>query len=140
MFFLEKYKFIIVPFCTWLGIQLFKFFYGGLIDKKWDPKRLVGSGGMPSSHSATVMCLSTLIGKYFGISSPFFAISGIFSLIVMYDAAGVRRAVGEQAKVLNNIAKNEKVTGYTKLQEMTGHTPFQVVIGALIGFLVGIVF
>ena len=138
--FFFKYEFLIVPFCTWLGIQLFKVIYDRFETKQWHWKRLVGTGGMPSSHSAVVVSLSTLIGKKFGIDSPFFAMSWIFSIIVMYDAAGVRRAVGEQAKVLNNIMTEKNMTGSEKLQEMTGHTPFQVLVGALIGFLTGIIF
>lgn len=135
-----KYELLIVPFCTWLGIQVFKVIYDRCETKKWHWKRLMGTGGMPSSHSAVVTSLATLIGKEFGLESPYFAISFIFGLIVMYDAAGVRRAVGEQAKVLNDIMSDNKMTNTQKLQEMTGHTPFQVVVGALIGFFTGIIF
>lgn len=138
--FFLKYELLIVPFCTWLGIQLFKVIYDRCETGKWHWKRIMGTGGMPSSHSAVVVSLSTLIGKEFGIESPYFAISFIFSLIVMYDAAGVRRAVGEQAKILNDIMSDKKTTNAQKLQEMTGHTPFQVIVGALIGFLAGIIF
>lgn len=95
---------------------------------------------MPSAHSATVMCITTMIGKNLGLNSEIFAMSIVFSLVVMYDAAGVRRNVGEQAHVLNDILKNQKLTGVQKLQEMTGHTPVQVVSGALIGLIVGVVF
>lgn len=138
--FFLKYELLIVPFCMWLGIQLFKVIYDRCETGKWHWKRIMGTGGMPSSHSAVVVSLSTLIGKEFGIESPYFAISFIFSLIVMYDAAGVRRAVGEQAKILNDIMSDKKTTNAQKLQEMTGHTPFQVIVGALIGFLAGIIF
>ena len=95
---------------------------------------------MPSAHSATIICVTTMIGKNLGIKSELFAMSLVISLIVMYDAAGVRRNVGEQAHVLNDILKNQKLSGVQKLQEMTGHTPVQVVFGAIIGFLVGIIF
>ena len=95
---------------------------------------------MPSSHSAVVVSLATLIGKNIGVNSPLFALSGAFAFIVMYDAAGVRRAVGKQAKILNDILTNQKLTGVEKLQEMTGHTPIQVLTGAFIGFVGGMMF
>lgn len=138
--FYTKYKFMLVPFVVWLSIQLFKVIYEYKKTKKWDWKRLWGAGGMPSSHSAVVVTLACLIGKSEGTSSPIFALSMIFALIVMYDAAGVRRAVGNQAKVLNDILNNHELTNAEKLQEMTGHTPIQVATGALIGLIVGMIF
>lgn len=93
---------------------------------------------MPSAHSATVMTVTVLIAKYNGIDSPIFALSMIFAFIVMYDAAGVRRAVGKQAKVLNDILMDHNMTGAQKLQEMTGHTPIQVMAGAVIGIIAGL--
>ena len=94
---------------------------------------------MPSSHSAIVTCVAAMIGKYFGVESPIFALGLVLSLVVMYDAAGVRRTVGKQSKVLNEIIKDQKKTNAEKLQEMTGHTPFQVIVGALIGLLAGLI-
>ena len=138
--FFLKYELLIVPFFTWFGIQLFKFFYDKVETKKMNFKRLMGNGGMPSAHSGTVMALTTLIGKRYGISDPLFATAAIFSIIVMSDAAGVRQVVGKQSKVLNDILKDKQMTGYEKLQEMTGHTPFQVFVGGLIGFIVGLIF
>ena len=95
---------------------------------------------MPSSHSAVVVSISVLIGKHIGFNSPLFALSGVFAFIVMYDAAGVRRAVGKQAKVLNDILTNQKLTSAEKLQEMTGHTPIQVLAGAILGLIGGLLF
>lgn len=138
--FFFKYKYIIVPALVWSGIQLFKVLYKRRTEKVWDFSRFWGAGGMPSSHSAIVTCITTMIGKNFGVDSPLFAVCLVFALIVMYDATGVRRAVGKQAHVINNILKNQKLTNYEKLQEMTGHTPVQVVVGAFIGFLAGILF
>lgn len=135
-----KYKYIIVPCLVWIGIQLFKVIYKRFDEKVWDFTRFWGAGGMPSAHSGTVMCITTMIGKNIGIDSPVFAMCLIFALIVMYDAAGVRRAVGKQAHVINNILKNQKLTNHEKLQEMTGHTPVQVIVGAFIGFVVGVWF
>ena len=132
-----RYKYIIVPFVTWFGIQLFKVLYKRVHEGVWDIERILGAGGMPSSHSAIVVSLATMIGKNVGWDTPIFALSVIFSLIVMYDAAGVRRAVGKQARILNDILNNQKLSNAEKLQEMTGHTPIQVAAGALIGIIVG---
>ena len=98
---------------------------------------------MPSSHSAVVTCLSTLIAKSQGIDSPIFGVAVIFSCIVMYDAAGVRRAAGKQAKLLNKIVETPGLSGVQvteRLQEVLGHTPMQVIVGAIIGIIVGLIF
>ena len=92
----NDYKYIIVPFLVWFAIQLFKFVYDLIKNKKFNFKRLMQAGGMPSSHSGVVVSLTTMIGKNVGITSPLFAVSLIFSFIVMYDAAGVRRAAGKK--------------------------------------------
>lgn len=97
---------------------------------------------MPSSHSAIVTGLATLIGKYEGVHTPIFAISFILALVVMYDACGVRRAAGKQAAVLNKIIQTPGLTSFQvreRLVEALGHTPVQVFVGALIGILVGLV-
>lgn len=135
-----RYKYIIVPFVTWFGIQLFKVLYKRVHEGVWDIEQILGAGGMPSSHSAIAVSLATMIGKNVGWDTPIFALSVIFSLIVMYDAAGVRRAVGKQARILNDILNNQKLSNAEKLQEMTGHTPIQVAAGALIGIIVGLCF
>lgn len=137
--FIIKYQYALVPLLTWFGIQLFKLIYDRCETKKWHIERMWGSGGMPSSHSAVVVSLTTLIAKNYGLSSPLFAISGILALITMYDAAGVRREVGKQAKVLNDILADEKLSNSEKLKEMTGHTLVQVVTGAIIGFITGLI-
>lgn len=137
--FLEN-KFLIVPFIVWCCIQLFKFITDFVINRKPNFRRLFGAGGMPSSHSAVVATLTTLIGKEYGLGNGIFAVSFIFSLIVMYDAAGVRRAAGKQATILNKLVENypnSNVIVTEKLVEVLGHTPFQVLIGAVIGILVG---
>lgn len=97
---------------------------------------------MPSSHSAVVTSLATMIGKAYGIDSAVFAISLIFAFVVMYDAAGIRRAAGKQAKILNKIVATPGLTGVEvseKLVEVLGHTPVQVLVGAMIGVVVGII-
>ncbi|MFW6269653.1 MAG: divergent PAP2 family protein [Bacillota bacterium] len=113
-----------------------------------DVTRLIGSGGMPSSHSAFVSTLATVIGLKYGIKSDLFAIVGIFSLIVLYDAGGVRRAVGKQANVLNDIITHlnlrnidrEKEFLKEELKELIGHTPFEVLAGTLLGISIGLLY
>lgn len=139
--FFEEYKYIIVPFLVWFGIQLFKFIYDLVKSKKFNFKRLMQAGGMPSSHSGVVISLTTMIGKNVGINSPLFAVALIFSFIVMYDAAGVRRAAGKQAKLLNKIVETPGLTSLQvseRLVEGLGHTPVQVIVGAAIGVIVGL--
>jgi len=139
---MEQYKFIILPFCVWFFIQLFKTFYDLYTTKKFDFKRIMGAGGMPSSHSAVVATLATMIGKQEGFQSPMFALALIFSFIVMYDAAGVRRAAGKQASLLNKIIQTPGLSSVEvseRLVEVLGHTPTQVIVGAIIGVVVGII-
>ena len=136
-------KFIYVPLLTWFLIQLFKVIWDLVTTKKFNFKRILGAGGMPSSHSAVVVSLATLIGRENGFDSSIFALSVIFAFVVMYDAAGVRRAAGKQAKLLNKIIETPGLTGVQvseKLVEVLGHTPLQVIVGALIGVIVGCLF
>ena len=126
----------------WFGIQVFKVIYDLITTKKFNFKRIMGAGGMPSSHSAVVVGLATLIGKYEGVNTPIFAVALIFSFIVMYDAAGVRRAAGKQAKLLNQIVETPGLSGIQvseKLVEVLGHTPIQVIVGAIIGVIAGLI-
>ena len=135
-------KYIYIPFLLWFGIQLFKLIYDLVTTKKFNFKRIMGAGGMPSSHSAVVVGLATLIGKYEGVSSPIFALSFIVAFVVMYDACGVRRAAGKQAALLNKLVETPGLTGVQvseKLVEVLGHTPVQVFVGALIGVVVGLI-
>ena len=136
-------KYIYVPMILWLGIQAYKVIYDLVTTKKFNFKRILGAGGMPSSHSAVVTSIATLIGKYNGVDSAIFGLALIFALVVMYDACGVRRAAGKQAKVLNEIVNTPGLTGIEiqgKLQEALGHTPVQVFVGALIGIIAGLIF
>ena len=98
---------------------------------------------MPSSHSAVVVSLTTMIGRSQGVTSPIFAISLIFAMVVMYDAAGVRREAGKQAHLLNEIINTPGLSNVEvkeKLVEALGHTPVQVLVGAIIGLIVGLIF
>ena len=134
-------KFLYVPLMVWFCIQVFKVITELVKTKKFNFKRIMGAGGMPSSHSAVVTCLAALVGKEQGFDTPIFAISLIFAMVVMYDAAGVRRAAGKQARLLNKIVETPGLSGVQvqeKLVEVLGHTPFQVVVGAIIGITVGL--
>lgn len=140
-FFSNKYLYI--PLLTWFGIQLFKVIYDLVVTKKFNFKRILGAGGMPSSHTGVVVSLTTLVGKDEGFGSPIFAVSLIFAFVVMYDAAGVRRAAGKQAQLLNKLVETPGLTGIQvqeKLVEVLGHTPTQVLVGAIIGIIVGCIF
>lgn len=134
-------KCLTVPIILWCIVQILKFFIELIRNKKVDLKRLVGAGGMPSSHSAIVCSLASCIGKEYGFDSGLFAISLIFAFVVMYDACGVRRAAGKQAGILNKILDTpgmSTVEVQEKLIEALGHTPIQVFVGAFIGFVVGV--
>lgn len=142
MKFFIQYKYLLTPFLIWFCIQTFKVFYDLVKTKKFNFKRIMGAGGMPSSHSAVVTCLATMVGKSQGIETPIFAVSVVFAFVVMYDAAGIRRAAGKQAKLLNKIIETPGLSGVQvseRLVEVLGHTPTQVVVGAIIGIIVGLI-
>ena len=135
-------KYVYVPILLWFCIKLFKLIYDLVKTKKFNFKRILGAGGMPSSHSAVVTSLATLIGKYEGVDTPLFALSFTFAFVVMYDACGVRRAAGKQAALLNKLVETPGLTGVQvseKLVEVLGHTPVQVLVGALIGVVAGLI-
>lgn len=130
-----------------LAAQLIKVVLNLIIIGKFIPERIWGSGGMPSSHSATVCAMLVSTGRFCGTGSPLFAIAVVTSVIVMYDAMGVRRETGEQAKVLNQMlnewmdegAQNFPWLADKRLKEMVGHTPIQVLAGAILGVLIGFI-
>lgn len=123
-----------IPIIIWFLVQSFKVVYELIKYKKLNIRRMWGSGGMPSSHSALVCSLTTIVALIDGVSSTTFAISLVLSGVVMYDAAGVRRAAGKQARVLNQIIENKgDINVQEKLIELLGHTPKEVFVGALVG-------
>ena len=133
-------KVLIIPLCSWAIAQLLKVVVILIQKKQLDLRYLVGSGGMPSSHSAFVTSLATSIALLEGFGSVAFAISAIFALVVIYDAAGVRRSVGQQSVVLNRIIRELRdhrpfVELGRDLREFVGHTQLQVIIGVLIGIV-----
>ena len=137
--FYNDYKYILVPFLLWLAIQTSKVVVDCIEKKKITLRRLLGSGGMPSSHSAVMVSITVMLGKNIGFKSPIFALACFMSLVVMQDAIGVRRQVGKQAKYLNEILMDEKTSPEEKFQEMVGHTPFQVLIGLIVGLIAGLI-
>jgi len=125
---------------SWLIAQVIKVMLTYIQYKKVDLSRMYDSGGMPSSHSSMVMALSFSLGKYYGFDSAYFAIAIVFSMVVMYDAAGVRYAAGKQAKAINFLFSHHGVKLEEQLKELLGHTPLQVFVGGVLGIIVGLVF
>jgi acid phosphatase family membrane protein YuiD len=125
---------------AWLVAQFIKFTIDAIKSKKLDFTYFVSTGGMPSAHSASVSALATSVGHHHGFSTPVFAVALWFALIVMFDAQSVRRAAGEQAKLLNQIVE-ELLTNHhlsqQKLAELLGHTRLEVFAGMAIGILIG---
>jgi len=126
---------------AWFLAQLAKVILGLVFIKKLDMRKFIASGGMPSSHSALVVACTTAIGRLYGFNGPLFAISAVISAVVMYDACNVRRSAGDTVRVVNLLLEHvEKLTAEDfadNLREVMGHTPLQVLIGALLGLAVG---
>lgn len=134
---------LIASFLAWAIAQVSKAILELFQQKKLVLSRLVSSGGMPSSHSALVTSLATATGRVVGVGTPAFAITVVLASIVMYDAAGVRRAVSIQARILNQMideAFQGSPMAEKRLRELIGHTPIQVFVGALLGICVGLLF
>ena len=134
-------KVLIIPICSWAIAQLLKVIVILIQKKQLDLRYLVISGGMPSSHSAFVSALATSVALIQGLGSVAFGISAVFALVVIYDAAGVRRSVGQQSVVLNRIIRELRLRRPLTelgrdLREFIGHTQFQVIIGALLGIVI----
>lgn len=151
-----------VAFLAWFAAQLIKTVLAYIPSKKINWERMVGSGGMPSSHSSLVCALAVGTAKKMGYTSPEFALAICFAAVVMYDAMGVRRAAGEQAKVINKmvvdfkdmfqmlkdefdaLARGDQFSGMEeegerkRLKEFLGHTPLEVLCGAMLGILVAV--
>lgn len=133
---------LLISFVAWFIAQALKVIGGLIREKRLDMSFFVRSGGMPSSHTALVTSLATAVGILQGFNSVEFAIAAVFSSIVMYDAAGVRRAVGQQSIILNRILQELRERRSKDVEhdvrELIGHTPFQVFSGALLGISVAV--
>ncbi len=128
----------------WLVAQVLKTLIHLILTKRFVVERMVGSGGMPSCHSATVCGLATAAGIKYGGGSFEFAISVMLAIIVMYDAMGVRRETGKQGQVLNEMMEifinmGKQISPEAKLKELVGHTPLQVLMGAVLGIIIALV-
>ena len=139
---------LVGPVIGWCVAQIFKVLIHLAMTKKWNWERVVGGGGMPSSHSSTVGALATAACINYGAASFEFAISAVFAIIVMYDAMNVRLETGKQGAILNILIKNEDIKAKldetsrdkwteTILKEYVGHTPIQVLVGLLLGIAIG---
>ena len=136
-------KTLIAASLSWLAAQLIKTSIDLVLYKSFNPERLVGSGGMPSSHSSTVCALCTMALMEYGVGSFQFSVTFILAMVVMYDAAGVRRETGKQAKVLNALLRENPFQWKgelleQRLKEFVGHTPLQVFAGAVLGILIAL--
>lgn len=135
-----------IALLSWLSAQIIKTVINVILTKKFEAERLWGAGGMPSAHSALVCSLVMASAKSYGVNSPIFALAFVLAGIVMYDAMGVRRETGEQAKILNKMIADWLSEGNAlfagenakALKEKVGHTPFEVIAGALLGLLIAI--
>ena len=131
---------VICAVMAWFIAQLIKC----ILYRDFSVKRFLASGGMPSSHTSSVVALTTLIGSRNGFDSPIFAVAAVFSVIVMYDAAGVSRETGRQGKAINEILQNVLVGGEPItddiMKELVGHRPIEVAMGALLGLVVAVIF
>lgn len=129
---------------SWLLAQIIKTILHLIVTRKFDAERLIGTGGMPSSHSATVSSLATAIAVNYGSDSVYFAIALILAIVVMYDALGVRRETGKQAVVINEMIEmfndmGKPMSAEEKLKIFVGHTPMQVFAGGILGMLIAFI-
>lgn len=139
---------LFIPLFAWFTAQTLKIIINLCVNKEFRIERLWGDGGMPSGHSATVSSLATMCGITCGLDSPTFGLAFIFAVVVMHDATGVRREAGKQAVTLKKLATlvngaisdPDKRIRTEKLKVLVGHTPLQVVVGALVGALIALAY
>jgi len=138
-------KILVGALCSWLAAQILKALINVIVNKEFSLERLFGDGGMPSGHSATVTSMAVITGCTYGFDQPVFAIAAVLAIIVMHDASGVRLETGKQAKIINEMRETilkfsptSELSNEQKLKEFVGHTKAQVVMGALLGLVIGI--
>ena len=133
---------LVLAVIAWAAAQLIKLLLTYCRERRLDLDRALGSGGMPSSHSAFVCACASATGRLCGWSSALFAITAVIAIVVMYDAANIRHAAGEHAKILNYLMDQWAQEGHTpfgtRLKELLGHTPIQVLAGAALGSVIGL--
>ena len=135
-------KIFMTTLSAWIIVQATKVTTGVIRQRKFDFRWFVGTGGMPSAHASGASCLATAIGLEYGFNSPYFALAASFAIVVMFDAQGVRRATGRQARILNKITEDIYWRGRiedSRLRELIGHTPIEVVAGFILGTLIAII-
>ena len=138
---LSQNKIFLTTLSAWLITQSLKVFIGVVKKRRFDFRLFVGTGGMPSSHVAGAACLATAIGLEYGFNSAYFALAASFAIVVMFDAQGVRRATGKQARILNKITDDIYWQGKIhdgRLRELVGHTPLEVIAGFFVGVLIAV--
>jgi len=139
----SRFDILLTTFMAWLIAQSIKVLLGILREKRFDFRWFVGTGGMPSSHAAVVSALTTAVGLHTGFSSPSFYIALVFTIVVLFDAQGVRRSSGKQAEILNRILDDiywKKKIQEERLRELIGHTPIEVFAGVLLGIFIALIF
>jgi len=135
-------KIFLTTLSAWIIAQAIKVSIGAIRERKFDFRWFVGTGGMPSSHAAGASCLATAIGLEYGFDTVYFALAASFAIVVMFDAQGVRRASGKQARVLNKVMEDIYWQGRIhehRLRELIGHTPVEVITGLLLGIIIALV-
>lgn len=140
---ISRFDILLTTFIAWFIAQGLKVLLGVLREKRFDFRWFVGTGGMPSSHAAVVSALTTAVGLHTGFASPSFYIALVFTIVVLFDAQGVRRASGKQAEILNKVLDDiywKKKIQEERLKELIGHTPIEVFTGAMLGIFVALIF
>jgi acid phosphatase family membrane protein YuiD len=141
--FYHQYRAILLPLLCGLAAQMLKVLGHYVKNREINLSKATEPGGMPSSHSAAIVALCTVVGFEAGVDSMVFAVTFLLSLVIMYEAAGVRRAAGEQAEVLNRMLDefyHGRRVSEERVRELIGHTPFEVFVGAAMGFAAGFLF
>lgn len=139
---------LLIPGCAWIIAQIAKTIISFIVNKRFSFDRLVGDGGMPSGHSATVTALATMCGLTEGFGSTEFGLAMIFAIVVMHDAMGVRREAGKHARSIISIveslndyfSEHDDIIKTEKLKVLVGHTPLQVVVGSLLGAAIAVLY
>jgi len=134
-----KNKIFMITLAAWLIAQAIKVIIGVIRQRRFDFRWLVGTGGMPSSHASGASCLAMSLGLEYGFDTVYFALAASFAIVVMFDAQGVRRSTGKQARILNKVMDDIYWQGRIsegRLRELVGHTPVEVLVGAILGISV----